>query len=184
MAEEEIGGVFQSLLPPKLEDAGLEDCALPPESIIEAFSRAAISIKSRFTEEEDDEEKEGGCVQDPRPSNGEIADSLVGGGGGSKTLPVCGGGGVGSGVEGRKGSGDEVVVVGVDEEEMEGDRVVVVGGEQEEQDVGGKRSCVEGVGVGILGGKKKLGLSEEKEDEGEGESDGGNRKPILVEDLI
>ncbi|KAM1153243.1 hypothetical protein TB2_035203 [Malus domestica] len=47
------------ILPPHLEDAGLEDCALLPDSINETFLKAATAVKSRatpiFTSDEDKE---------------------------------------------------------------------------------------------------------------------------------
>ncbi|XP_074572546.1 uncharacterized protein LOC141829034 [Curcuma longa] len=58
-AAEENGSVLRegaaSIRPPRLEDAGLEDCALPPESIMEAFARAAISARPDLDEEGEDE---------------------------------------------------------------------------------------------------------------------------------
>lgn len=42
-------GLFDQILPPRLEDAGLEDSALPPDSIREAFFKAASAVKSRAT---------------------------------------------------------------------------------------------------------------------------------------
>jgi hypothetical protein len=46
---------LEAINPPRLEDAGLEDCALPLESILEAFSKAAsISSVSRFSNSVDD----------------------------------------------------------------------------------------------------------------------------------
>ncbi|CAK9324630.1 unnamed protein product [Citrullus colocynthis] len=42
-------GFFDQILPPRLEDAGLEDCALPPDSIREAFFKAASAVKTRAT---------------------------------------------------------------------------------------------------------------------------------------
>ncbi|RWV79375.1 hypothetical protein GW17_00059498 [Ensete ventricosum] len=58
--EEERGAVLHEaaaafIAPPRLEDAGLEDCALPPESIMEAFALAAISVGPRVDEDGDDE---------------------------------------------------------------------------------------------------------------------------------
>jgi hypothetical protein len=38
-----------SFKPPRPEDAGLEDCALPLETILEAFSKAASVSLSRFS---------------------------------------------------------------------------------------------------------------------------------------
>lgn len=49
--------------PPRLEDAGLEDCALPPESIKEAFLKAASAVQSIISHDEG--EGEGRCVNDP-----------------------------------------------------------------------------------------------------------------------
>lgn len=51
--------------PPRLEDAGLEDCALPPESIKEAFLKAASAVKSIISHDEGEGEGEGRCVNDP-----------------------------------------------------------------------------------------------------------------------
>ncbi|KAI4324746.1 hypothetical protein MLD38_030203 [Melastoma candidum] len=45
--KEMTASIFAEILPPRLEDAGLEDCALPPESIQEAFMKAAFAVKSR-----------------------------------------------------------------------------------------------------------------------------------------
>lgn len=57
---------LEAINPPRLEDAGLEDCALPLESILEAFSKAAsITSISRFSNSVDDavdEEDEGSQV--------------------------------------------------------------------------------------------------------------------------
>ncbi|TQE07977.1 hypothetical protein C1H46_006385 [Malus baccata] len=56
------------ILLPHLEDADLEDCALSPDSIKEAFLKAAMTVKSRatliFTLDEDEEARpEGDCGQ-------------------------------------------------------------------------------------------------------------------------
>lgn len=183
MAEEIAGalGAAASLRPPRLEDAGLEDCALPPESIMEAFSRAAISIRSRFATGED-EDGSGCCVEDPGPSNGEIPDALVGGAAsalGDEPRPLCGGSGGGD-EPGSGGAADEVRVVGVGKEGECGDRVVVVGGA--ELDGGGKRSCVDGAEEGIRGVDKKTGKGDNEEAEDEEEE--GDGEAILVEALI
>jgi len=74
-------GGFLSSLPPKLEDAGLEDCALPIEGIQEAFRIAAekaqaaadgfkVSMKSKA-------EDIGGCVLNPAPINGDLKDTTI-----------------------------------------------------------------------------------------------------------
>ncbi|KAF6176361.1 hypothetical protein GIB67_011150 [Kingdonia uniflora] len=68
----EEAGLFSpsKIVPPKLEDAGLEDCALSPESIKQAFLKAANSIRSSW----------GDCVDDPGPSDEEeeLTDALIG----------------------------------------------------------------------------------------------------------
>ncbi|KAE8650731.1 hypothetical protein Csa_023393 [Cucumis sativus] len=55
---------FHQILPPRLEDAGLEDSALPPDSIREAFFKAASAVKSRATarlSHSDDEDDDVPC---------------------------------------------------------------------------------------------------------------------------
>ncbi|CAM8942164.1 unnamed protein product [Rhodiola kirilowii] len=39
--------LLAEIRPPRIEDAGLEDCALPPDSIREAFLKAAAAVGSR-----------------------------------------------------------------------------------------------------------------------------------------
>lgn len=173
MAEEGrlVAGSGEPIRPPRLEDAGLEDCALPPESIAEAFSLAAMAVSSRFTrfslsDDEDDDEGDaplaprGGCVEDAGPTFGAIPDALVGPGagreGGADEVVVVGGGG--------GGGSDEVVVVGRGDEE---DRVVVVG-EDLEKKPGQEKGCVEGI--------REEGDRKKEEDE-------IVEKAILVEDF-
>uniref|UniRef100_A0A0E0B275 Uncharacterized protein n=1 Tax=Oryza glumipatula TaxID=40148 RepID=A0A0E0B275_9ORYZ len=161
MADEgELLAGGEPVQPPRLEDAGLEDCALPPESIVEAFSLAAMAVSSRlahFSLSDDDDDDEdlllpprgggaGGCVDDSGPTCGAIPDALVG-------------------VGGDRGSGaddDEVVVVGGgvgccgDEE----DRVVVVGEERDEK-LCSHNGCIEGIREGIAGSDRAEGNGEE-----------------------
>ncbi|KAK6153693.1 hypothetical protein DH2020_013332 [Rehmannia glutinosa] len=61
--------------PPRLEDAGLEDCALPPESLKEAFLKAASAVRSIISASGDEGENQGRCVEDPWE---EVSDTLVG----------------------------------------------------------------------------------------------------------
>ncbi|XP_047046253.1 sodium/potassium/calcium exchanger 1-like isoform X2 [Lolium rigidum] len=172
MAEEGrlVAGSGELIRPPRLEDAGLEDCALPPESIAEAFSLAAMAVSSRFprlslSDDEDEGDAplapRGGCVEDAGPTCGAIPDALVGAGGGREggadEVVVIGGGG-------GEGGGDEVVVVGRGDEE---DRVVVVGGELQKK-LGQEKGCVDGI-------RKEEEQKEEEEDIAE--------KAILVEDF-
>ncbi|KAJ4972073.1 hypothetical protein NE237_005172 [Protea cynaroides] len=67
--------------PPRLEDAGLEDCTAP-EAIKEAFLKAAKYISSPassiLTNAEDKEDDDKSCIQDPTPSDGKLSDTLVG----------------------------------------------------------------------------------------------------------
>lgn len=60
--EERLGEML-AIRPPRLEDAGLEDCALPPDAIREAFARAADSLKSRLTIASDDDESDDNDAQ-------------------------------------------------------------------------------------------------------------------------
>ncbi|EPS70839.1 hypothetical protein M569_03922, partial [Genlisea aurea] len=55
---------FRQLKPPRLEDAGLEDCALPPELIREAFLKAAAAVEPAVASTVD-EGSQGVCVEDP-----------------------------------------------------------------------------------------------------------------------
>lgn len=66
--------IITSIIPPKLEDAGLEDCALSAEGIKEAFLKAAEAVKYKGFHVFHN----GGCVEDAGPSNGEWTDSLQG----------------------------------------------------------------------------------------------------------
>ncbi|XP_022714983.1 uncharacterized protein LOC111274531 [Durio zibethinus] len=77
-------GLLEKILPPRLEDAGLEDCALPPDSIHEAFLKAASAVKSRaatFFHSDGEDEVGTACVDYPFPDNGkcssDILDSLL-----------------------------------------------------------------------------------------------------------
>uniref|UniRef100_A0ACD5XRK8 Uncharacterized protein n=1 Tax=Avena sativa TaxID=4498 RepID=A0ACD5XRK8_AVESA len=169
-----LAGSGELIRPPRLEDAGLEDCALPPESIAEAFSLAAMAVSSRFPRlslSDDEDENEdggddpfapgGGCVEDAGPTCGSIPDALVGTGGGREggadEVVVVGGGG-------RVGFCDEVVVVGRGDDE---DRVVVVG-EELEKKLGQDKGCVEGI---------------REEEDRKKEEDEMVEKAILVEDF-
>jgi len=64
--------IIASIIPPRLEDAGLEDCALCAEGINEAFLKGPKAMKSKPSSVFHD----GECIEDPVPSNGELTDSL------------------------------------------------------------------------------------------------------------
>ncbi|KAL6655847.1 hypothetical protein ACP70R_006673 [Stipagrostis hirtigluma subsp. patula] len=178
--EELLAGGGVPIRPPRLEDAGLEDCALPPESIAEAFSLAAMAVSSRLARfphsdsNSDDEDlplpvpRGGGCVDDAGHTGGAVPDALIGsdvdGGGGDEVVLVGGGGG---------GNGDKVVDGGRGEEE---DRVVVVGEGRLDKKLGKEDGCVEGIGEGVGEPGRARG-------DGEDEDEVAAEKAILVPDF-
>lgn len=184
MADEDeltVGG-GAPIRPPRLEDAGLEDCALPPESIAEAFSLAAAAVSSRlarlrFSEDSDNDEegrisasRGGGCVDDAGPDRGAAGpDALVGGDG------VAGDGGADEVVvvgAGRGGGYEDAVVVGGRGEEE--DAVVVLGERRGEKRLGKEDGCVEGV---------REGVNEPRRKQGDEEGEEAAEKAILVPDF-
>lgn len=64
---EELTGLLNKILPPYLEDASLEDCALPPDSIKEVFFKVASIVKSRATSVFTSDKESTAYVQDPWP---------------------------------------------------------------------------------------------------------------------
>ncbi|XVF86615.1 hypothetical protein PTKIN_Ptkin18bG0056600 [Pterospermum kingtungense] len=156
METTESTGLLDKILPPRLEDAGLEDCALPPDSIHEAFLKAASAVKSRAAtlfHSDDEDEVEPGCLDDPLPDNGkcssdilvsppcpDMSDILVVGGSSDPEVGGC--------VK-EKGSGGKVA---------EGKDMVVVGGDAGEA-VDGK-GCVDDELKGL-----KIGEKEKNKDE-------------------
>ena len=78
---EKDGGLLHTIRPPRLEDAGLEDCALPPDSINEAFLKAATAVRSRaasiLTADNDEEDDDDGCLNDPWPTATDNYDALL-----------------------------------------------------------------------------------------------------------
>lgn len=119
---------FHQVLPPRLEDAGLEDCALPPDSIQEAFLKAAAAVKSRAAAILTSSDEEGeSCVEDPWPETGEFPGPCV-----AVTVESVGGG------EEKYGGKDCVdglreLEIGDEKEKKNGDRddekrPVLVGG--------------------------------------------------------
>ncbi|CAH2037557.1 unnamed protein product [Thlaspi arvense] len=181
-AAKERVGLLEKILPPALADAGLEDCALPPESIQEAFRKAADAVKSRAASLFEYEE-EGGCVADPRPASKGIetiprpgaSDTIIVGGeneGDTGPCLVVKGNGK---LAGSEQSGDAVVVEGEGGEGKScGDALVVAG------EGGDGKSCGDGLKIpdveGIERSREKKNESEEDEEE--------EKKPILVEGFI
>lgn len=166
-------GLLDKIRPPRLEDAGLEDCALPPESIKEAFLKAASAVRSIISTSDDDEdEAEDSCVDDPWPSTGYSLDSLVG---------------IADGVDDGPGSCvAEKPAGGVPE--VAGDEVVVAGagGNEDKTDAllapdlpRGGGACVEGLERLQIGEKAKN--SSKKAANADEEDDEKTDKPIIVE---
>ncbi|XP_010249721.1 PREDICTED: uncharacterized protein LOC104592194 [Nelumbo nucifera] len=175
--------LLKAIRPPRLEDAGLEDCALSAEAIKEAFLRAANSLRSGASsiltdnprEDEDQEDDDDVCIQDPGPSGGILSDKLVGVWPAPEHPRPCGSG-INEGGGLPEVLGDEAAVDITDAmnsgKDLDGDRVL--GAEVPE---GGGKSCVDGLqGLKI----------EEKPDEdtaaGRNEEDQGkeDEQPILV----
>ncbi|KAI4331445.1 hypothetical protein MLD38_029632 [Melastoma candidum] len=158
--QETTPSIFAEILPPRLEDAGLEDCALPPESVKEAFMKAALAVKSRASSLLSPSTEEGDLVSGPIPEG--LSDHVVGADVAEWDHPCVvekGGGG--------EPRGDlatpEVVEGGV------GDRVVVPGMEGD-----GKGACVSD---GPLG-EAETGLAAAEEEEG------SEDEPSLVEGVV
>ncbi|KAI3803404.1 hypothetical protein L1987_31555 [Smallanthus sonchifolius] len=139
----EFGSLLDKIQPPRLEDAGLEDCALPPDSIQEAFLKAATAVRSRIFHATSDDESEGECVNDPWLQNGSSSDKLVGitteGDPPGSCVPKKGG-------ELPTANGVEVVVCG-----REGMPDKVVGPDVPDE---AEKSCVDGL-QGLRIGEKK-----------------------------
>ncbi|XP_018849331.1 uncharacterized protein LOC109012252 [Juglans regia] len=176
-AKEREAGLLHQILPPRIEDAGLEDCALPPDSIKEAFLKAATAVKSRaasiFTTSDDEETvtsfSEGDCVKDPWPSAAKGTQDTVVAASPEHEAPGPCATDKGSGVPGVGGD-DAVVVGGESDVEERGDKVVV--GVEEIAGTEGK-ACVEGLEGLEIGDKVKNG-------EGDDER-GDEKKPTLTE---
>ncbi|EXB74509.1 hypothetical protein L484_026204 [Morus notabilis] len=167
-AEEQGRGLLHQILPPRLEDAGLEDCALPPDSIKEAFIKAATVVKSRAASilySDEDEDADGDCVKDPWPDAKDRSDVVVGVSPEGEAPGPCA---TENGTGAAEIGGDDVAVGGGDELEDK----VVVGSEDEK----GGKDCVEGLQGLEIGDEKKKNGGGDEEDKGEEDED----RPILV----
>ncbi|GFZ08053.1 hypothetical protein Acr_19g0009900 [Actinidia rufa] len=164
----EVENLLEKIRPPRLEDAGLEDCALPPDSIKEAFLKAASAVGSRAASifAVSDDEEEGGCVNDPGTDSVDSSDAQVGIREGVGPLPgPCA---AKKGVVVQQVMVDEVDA-GVTDAEEKADKVVVVG-----PAVAEGKDCVDGLrGLKIGGGGGKHDEEDEEEREGE--------RPIFAE---
>ncbi|KAI3775067.1 hypothetical protein L1987_49635 [Smallanthus sonchifolius] len=173
----EFGSLLDKIQPPRLEDAGLEDCALPPDSIQEAFLKAATAVRSHIFHATSDDESEGECVNDPWPQNGYSGDKLVGitpeADPPGSCVPKKGG-------ELPAVNGDEVVVGG---REGMPDKVV----EPEVPDEA-EKSSVDGL-QGLRIGEKKVdgeikGKKSETNAESNEDDDEDEKRPVLTEVCI
>lgn len=168
---EEQSGRLHQILPPRLEDAGLEDCALPPESIHQAFLKAASAVKHIFSDDDD----AGDCVSNPWPTAEDTSDVVAGIQPENEPAGPC------TVAKGFEAGGDEVKVGGGGVGEEVGDEVVVVGeggvklGEGEE-------ACVDELqGLGIKDdAEKKNGVVQVEE----GDDGKEKKKPTLVEGFM
>lgn len=165
---EKDGGLLHTLRPPRLEDAGLEDCALPPDSIKEAFLKAATAVRSRAGSilTTDNDEDDDDCLNGPWPTATGKSDSLPGISPEGESPGACGnqkGGGI-PGV-----MGDEVGAGVTDATKAEEKSDKVVGGELREEG----KECVDALQGLKIGEKGKSGVEEEEPD-----------KPVLGADLI
>ncbi|KAF5192203.1 hypothetical protein FRX31_018208 [Thalictrum thalictroides] len=165
-AKKEAKGILGNIRAPRLEDAGLEDCALSPKSIKQAFFKAANSIRSFVTDDED-----GSCVQDPCPTDSKLDDSLIGISPAPDPPGPCGNK---KGATGNGGlMGDEVCVGVKDATEDEGfDKLL---GSEVPDD---KKACVDGLEGLKIDGDEKNGVQKDEDDDKEEE------EPILVEAFI
>ncbi|XP_054781454.1 uncharacterized protein LOC129288747 [Prosopis cineraria] len=153
------------ILPPRIEDAGLEECALPPESIREAFFKAAFAVKSRATSVLSADDDDAACVKDPWPTGKDASDVVIGVMAESEPEGPC------AVVKGIETGADEVKVC--DWEEVR-DKVIV-GGEGEILGEEGK-ACVDSLqGLGLEDDIKTSNDADEEEKEKEG------KRPTLVE---
>ncbi|KAH7855153.1 hypothetical protein Vadar_021820 [Vaccinium darrowii] len=175
-ATRDAQGLLDKIRPPRLDDASLEDCALPPDSIKEAFLRAATAISSRgasvFSSNSEEEEEGRSCVEDPWGEE-KLGDDLVGVREGVDSPPgdcmAEKGGGLGEVM------GDEVVAGLTEAKERRGDKVV--DGREGVEEEGGEACVVDGL-KGLKIGEKEGGNN------GEGEEDEGGSRPILGETFV
>ena len=165
-------GLLHQILPPRLEDAGLEDCALPPESIHQAFLKAAAAVKSAAAIfSDDDDETAGDCVNDPWPAAAEgTSDAVIGIEPENEPPGAC------AVEKGCEEGGDEVKVSGGSGGEVEEVVEEIVVGEGAKLGEGEEEPCIDELqGLGIEDderkNKKKNGEEEEK-------------KPTLIEGYV
>ncbi|XP_055826777.1 uncharacterized protein LOC129895142 [Solanum dulcamara] len=162
--------LLDKIRPPRLEDAGLEDCALPPESIKEAFRKAATAVRSMISISDDEDDSQGQCVKTPSLIEDSTKDALVGITEGIDDISDkcitekgdCG--------ELPEGTSDVMVVEGANKDPEDGGDLM--GGSSLPE---GGQSCVDGLqGLEIGDGGGKIKKKEDEESE----------KPTLVEGFV
>ncbi|XP_058734431.1 uncharacterized protein LOC131606178 [Vicia villosa] len=72
---ENQSNLLHQIIPPRLEDAGLEDPALPPDLIHEAFLKAAAAVKSGAASIFSGDDA---CIDDPTPAEDDKCDVVDG----------------------------------------------------------------------------------------------------------
>ncbi|KAL2338071.1 hypothetical protein Fmac_012517 [Flemingia macrophylla] len=166
-------GMLHQILPPRLEDAGLEDPSLPPDSIHQAFLKAAAAVSSGaasiFNHHHDNDDC--GCVNDPWPTANDAADMFGGIHAVNEAPP-----GPCTVDRGLEAFTDAVRVIGGEGFRDGGVQDVLVQGEAKlgEEDV---RPCVDDLrGLDIKVGKKGRNVGEEDDEK--------NKKPTLVEGFV
>ncbi|XP_028789402.1 uncharacterized protein LOC114745412 [Neltuma alba] len=172
---QENAGLLHQILPPRLEDAGLEECALPPESIKEAFFKAASAVKLQASSVlfADDEDNDATCVKDPWPTAKDSSDVIIGIKPESEPEGPC------AVDKGSEAGADEVKIGGGDEADEEELRDKLIDGEEGEKLGEEGKACVDGLkGLDIEGDKKSGDDVDEEEKEKEG------KRPTLVEGFV
>ncbi|XP_030491795.2 uncharacterized protein LOC115707851 [Cannabis sativa] len=159
ITNEQGGGILHRIIPPRFEDAGLEDCALPPDAIKEAFFKAASAVKRSaswiFTPSEDSD-SEGDCVKDHWTAGKDHSDVATG-------IPEAVYPGPCTAEKGIEavGLGGQDVVTGNNDEIAEGKSK--------------RKACVEGL----------QGLEIDEKNDGVDDEDGEDEdRPILVEGYV
>ncbi|GAB2293536.1 hypothetical protein Dimus_027743 [Dionaea muscipula] len=158
-AAREDMGPLDKIRPPRLDDAGLEDCALPPESIKEAFLKAASAVGLRCAASilapADADEDDDGCLDDPFPTGSGRSDALVGITSEADPPGSCFSAEKEDPLSGVDDAAADLVG-GRNEEEEKGkqDEIVVAGLESEEGGVGGCVDPLRGLKIGEKGGRK------------------------------
>ncbi|XLT11840.1 hypothetical protein HN51_057530 [Arachis hypogaea] len=162
----------KTILPPRLEDVGLEDCALSLESIHQAFLKSAAAVKfAAAIFSDDDDETAGDCVNNPWPATAEGTSDVVIGIEPENKLP-----GACTVEKGCEEGGDEVKVSGGSNCEVEEVVDEIVVGEGPKLGEGEEEPCIDELqGLGIEDDAKKNKKKNYEEEQ---------KKPTLTEGYV